>query len=1009
MNQYQIALSFAGEQRPLVAAVAERLAAALGRDQVFYDRFHEAELARPDLDLYLQQLYHERSRLVVVFLGADYQRKEWCGLEWRSVRDLIKSKRSEQIMLVRVDDGALPGVFGIDGWVEARGRDPGELADLILERLRLLEPDAAPPPAAEPRATPYRCLAPRPHAYVARVEYAAIAAHILAAAADQAARSVGITTALRGAGGFGKTTLAQALCHDPRIQAAYPHGILWVTIGDRLSDGDRLSRLRDLLRRWRGSEPPTFETVTAAGGYLRDLLAGQQVLLVVDDVWSPLDLAPFRDLAPASTLLVTTRDRRNLPEGCLAERVDAMSPDEALALLGAGLPGLPATRLRGLAHRLGEWPLLLALVHRQIRERVDYEGLAPERALDEVESVLAGEGLEAFDRNDVQAHELAVGRTLNASLSMLSAEDQQRYQQLAIFPEDAEIPCPTLAGLWGLSPHQALAFCRRLDQLSLALRFDARSQLLRLHGVIRACLCGRAQDSLPAHQRRFLDSRRPTGGWPALPPAEPYLWLHLAYHLVEAGSQAELRALLLDYAWLEAKLAATDVNALLADYDALGDEQELRLVQGAVRLSAHVLADHPEELAGQLVGRLLGRTEPGIVALRERLRPVRPGAWIRPMSPSLTAAGGALVRILTGHSGPVLALAALPGGRVVSGSADGGLRVWDLATGQTVRTLAGHGGWVNAVAVLPDGRVVSGSDDRSLRVWDLTTGEGVRILEGDAGWVSAVAVLPHGRIVSGGGDGSLRVWDLATGETMRILEGHAGSVFAVAALPDGRVVSGSADCSLRVWDLATGETVRILEGNARWVSAVAVLPDGRVVFGGRYGRLRVWDLTTGEGVRILEGDAGWVSGVAVLPDGRVVSGGDDGSLRVWDLATGETVRTLEGHADWVSAVAALPDGRVVSGSYDRSLCVWDLATGESVQTLEGDKDCVRAVAALPDGRVVSGSDDGSLRVWDLATGGAVARFTVGAPVRSLAVIGARGIAAALGPAGVQLFQLEDGA
>jgi NB-ARC domain len=156
--------------------------------------------------------------------------------------------------------------------------------------------EAAPGLGATP--TPYRCLAPRPHAWVARGEYRSILEHLLAAAADRDARAVGITTALRGASGLGKTTLAQALCHDPEVQAAYPGGILWLTLGDRLTDGERLSRVRDLLRLWCRGEPPAFETLDAAGGFLRELLAGRRVLVAVDDVWSPLDLSLFVDLEP---------------------------------------------------------------------------------------------------------------------------------------------------------------------------------------------------------------------------------------------------------------------------------------------------------------------------------------------------------------------------------------------------------------------------------------------------------------------------------------------------------------------------------------------------------------------------------------------------------------------------------------------------------------------------------------------------------------------------------------
>jgi hypothetical protein len=632
-------------------------------------------------------------------------------------------------------------------------------------KLRRLPPRARPGgPAGEAGVEePFRCLALRPVGYVARGEHVSIREHLLAAAGEAVGRSVGISTALRGAGGFGKTTLAQALCWDPGVQDAYPGGILWVTMGEGLTEGERLSRLLDLLRLWLDREPPAFATVAAAGAYLRERLTGRRVLVVVDDVWSPNDLAPFRDLGAGASLLATTRDRRNLPAGCRAVRVDAMASEEAVEVLGAGLPDLPRPHLRALAGQLGEWPLLLALVHRQLRERM-VEGLAPERALDEVEGVLAEEDLEAFDRDDVGGRELAVGRTLNASLRLLAEDERRHYEDLAIFPEDADVPCATLGAWWELPPRQTVELCRRFDQLSLAARFDAGRETFRLHDVVRACLRGRAREALPDRQRRFLERLRPPGGWPALPPEEPYLWRGLAYHLVEAGWQPELRALVLDFAWLQAKLAAAGVNALLTDYDALGDEQEPRLVQGALRLSAHALADHPEELAGQLLGRLFARTEPGIVALRERLHPARPGAWIRPMSPGLTAPGGALVRILTGHGGPVLALAALPDGRVVSGSDGGSLRIWDLATGETVRTPEGHADWVSAVAALPDGRVVSGSYDRSLRVWDLATGGTVRTLEGQGGQVLAVAALPDGRVVSGSADRTLRVWDLATGQ-----------------------------------------------------------------------------------------------------------------------------------------------------------------------------------------------------------------------------------------------------
>src|SRR5438128_1262428 len=138
-KRFLVALSFPGEHRQFVASVAEQLSADLGRDRILYDKYYEAEFARPNLDTHLQRLYHDESLLVVVFLCTDYDRKEWPGLEWRAIRDLLKKKQDLSIMLIRMDDANVSGVFSIDGYVSAESRTPPQIADLILERLQALK------------------------------------------------------------------------------------------------------------------------------------------------------------------------------------------------------------------------------------------------------------------------------------------------------------------------------------------------------------------------------------------------------------------------------------------------------------------------------------------------------------------------------------------------------------------------------------------------------------------------------------------------------------------------------------------------------------------------------------------------------------------------------------------------------------------------------------------------------------------------------------------------------
>jgi WD40 repeat protein/serine/threonine protein kinase len=453
-----------------------------------------------------------------------------------------------------------------------------------------------------------------------------------------------------------------------------------------------------------------------------------------------------------------------------------------------------------------------------------------------------------------------------------------------------------------------------------------------------------------------------------------YCLRHLPAHLHQVGRHQLLETVLSDYDFLQAKLQATDVIALIADYEYLPEGADLRLVQSAVQLSAHVLARDHRQLAGQLTGRLLENPIPAIQALSRGAGESKSWPWLRPLTCSLIPPGGPLIRTFEGHTDWVQAAALTPDGRcAISGSWDRTLRVWDLESGQSVRTLKGHTNLVHAVAVTPDGDcAISASSDRTLRVWDLESGRSVRTLEGHKDRVNAVAVTPDGnRAISASSDHTLRVWDLERGQSLRTLEGHLDVVNAVAVTPDGnRAISASSDHTLRVWDLESGRLMRTVEIHSDWVHAVAT--DGRrAVSASADNTLRVWDLECGQSVRTLVGHTNRVTTVVLMPDGRrAISGSADHTLHIWNLNSGQLVCTLEGHTDWVTAVVVTPDGgRAISASADHTLRMWDLARGQSEPTIAGDADSVTAVALMPDGRRAAlVSDYQVLRLWDLGSG-----------------------------------------
>ena len=473
---------------------------------------------------------------------------------------------------------------------------------------------------------------------------------------------------------------------------------------------------------------------------------------------------------------------------------------------------------------------------------------------------------------------------------------------------------------------------------------------------------------LSTQLRPWLES-----GAPAPPPGS-YAYAHALLHLDRAGRGAEAKATLLRLPWLQATLRERGLYALLGDLASrmiIGDGT-LALLHRTLRLSAPVLqgSDAAEALPGQLVGRLGGLLDtvaPEVARLYEAAWSWRGAlAWLRPNKATLLAPVGALELRLEGHTDRVSTLVALAGGRVVSGSGDSTLRVWNAVTGECERTLDGHTHTVNALVALADGRMVSASGDKTLRVWNAATGECEHTLEGHTDVVISLVKLADGRVVSGSYDKTMRVWNAATGECKHTLEGHTDTVSTLLAA-DGRVVSGSDDKTLRVWNADTGKYERMLEGHTDLVMSLLALDDGRVVSGSYDNTLRMWNVATGLCLRTLEGHANGVTSLVALADGRVMSGSYDSTLRVWNVATGECLRTLEGHTGSVALLLLLGDGRVVSGSGDKTLRVWKAATGECDRTLEGHTSLVTSLVDLADGRMVSGSYDSTLRVWNAAT------------------------------------------
>ena len=237
--------------------------------------------------------------------------------------------------------------------------------------------------------------------------------------------------------------------------------------------------------------------------------------------------------------------------------------------------------------------------------------------------------------------------------------------------------------------------------------------------------------------------------------------------------------------------------------------------------------------------------------------------------------------------------------------------------------MSGHTKIITSLILLTENKLVSGSEDKTIKIWDIKNRQCLSTITGNYESIQSLLKLNDNTIAAGSYD-TIRVFNTDNKKELYSLIGHEKSICTMIKLNEDKIISGSFDNTIKIWDLKNKICDYSLFGHDTTVFVVLLLQDGRLASGSgsRDKALKIWDLDNKRCDWTLVGHKREIKCMIQMKNGWLVTGSVDKTIKIWNIKKKCCLQTLVSHFEAVNSLCILDNDRFISGGKDQDIIFW---------------------------------------------------------------------------------------